>query len=240
MRRFFVFTVAIFVVLAALGLSTGRAVASCAAPVPLDQAIAEASNVFVGTVAELRFDDRFAVFDVEDVWKGDLPDRVEVNGGPSIVDLESAGDGVSVATSVDRTYRLGERYLVVSHGLDQDVLADNACSATREYADDLVDFRPADAHAPTLTEVPEEGGPEDTGEPDELTTPADPEETDEPDELTTPADPEETDDDSTAAWWLAGAALLGAGGVGAMVLWRRRANGGSDHPVTSADGHSTD
>lgn len=210
MRRFFAFTLVFGVVLATLGLTAPPVVASCIAPVPLDQAVDGASSVFVGTVVELRSYDRFAVFDVEDVWKGDLAEKVEVNGGPALASLESTDEGVGLATSVDRTYRLGGRYLVVSYGFDRDdVLADSACSATREYTHDLIDFRPADAHAPTPTEITETDSTDDS---------------DEPDEVTPPVDSEKVDIDSSAtSWWLAATgAVLGAGGIGALVLWRRR------------------
>ncbi len=201
MRRFSMFTVAFGLALAPLVLNAAPALASCAPPVPLDQALADAPTVFVGTVVELRFDDRFAVFDVEDVWKGDLPDRIEVNGGPALADLESLDKGTYMSTSVDRTYRLGERYVVVSYGLDQTALTDNVCSATQEYTDHLTQFRPADAHPPTPTQMP---GPADPDEPDDAHDPA-----------TT------ADGGSGARWGFAAAALLGAGGVGAIVVRRR-------------------
>lgn len=186
---------------AAVNLGAAPAAGSCAPPIPLDQAIAEAPYVFVGTVAELRFEDRFAVFDVEDVWKGDLAGQALVNGGPSLADLEAAAaDGLGVATSVDRTYGLGQRYLVVSHGLDDGVLLDNACSATSDYDDNLDRFRPATAYSPD---------------------PA-------PSDLGVPVDSDgrsgnaEEGGAGQAAWWVGGGAtFILIGGVAAAVLrWR--------------------
>ncbi len=124
--------------------------ASCAPPLPIGQALDEASYVFVGTVTALRSDDRYATLDVEEVWRGDLAATVEVNGGPSPADVGAAeADGLSISTSVDRTYTLDQRYLVVSSGMEAGVLADNACSATTEYTDDFDQFRPVDSYVPT-------------------------------------------------------------------------------------------
>ena len=57
----------------------------------------------------------------------------------------------------------------------------------------------------------------------EITETDSPEDSDEPDEVTPPVGPEKVDIDSSAtSWWLAAAIVLGAGGIGALVLWGRR------------------
>jgi hypothetical protein len=118
--------------------------ASCAPLPPLRKSLAAAEVVFVGTVAGVDYDGRLARFRVEEVWKGEVGGSVLVNGGPSLEDLEQAKrEGLGIATSVDRTFELGVRYLVVPHDVSQDVLADSSCSATQPYASDLDRFRPA-------------------------------------------------------------------------------------------------
>lgn len=101
--------------------------ASCAVPLPLEQAIERADVVLVGdVVGHVDGDPRRALFDVDEVRKGGpLPERVEVSGTP--------GDAPGSVTSVDRTYVLGRRYLVVASG-EQPPFSDNACSATTQIA----------------------------------------------------------------------------------------------------------
>lgn len=112
----------------------------------LEEVLAEADLVFVGTVADVRHGTT-AQFDVEEVWKGDVPARVTVLGGPDEPDM---------VTSVDRTWRPGTRYLVVPDGAAR-VLHDSQCSPTREWTDDLAEFRPPTAGAPQPVASP--GGP---------------------------------------------------------------------------------
>jgi hypothetical protein len=136
------------VVLAALG-SAPAAKASCAPASPLRNSIAEADIVFVGTVVALDHDGRTATFRVEDVWKGKVGETVVVHGGPGIAAIESAAArGEGVASSVDRSYSMGTRYLVLPFGRSGDVLGDSICSNTRPYADGLASPRPASAHPP--------------------------------------------------------------------------------------------
>jgi hypothetical protein len=136
------------VVLAALG-SAHAAKASCAPAPPLQSSIAEADIVFVGTVVALDHDGRTATFRVEDVWKGKVGETVVVHGGPGIAAIESAAArGEGVASSGDRSYSMGTRYLVLPFGRSGDVLGDNICSNTQPYADELASLRPASAHPP--------------------------------------------------------------------------------------------
>ena len=132
----------------------GPALASCAPPAPIDQALAEANTVFVGMVTALEHQGRVATFAVHEVWKGDIGAMVTVSGGPSPSEIErAAGEGLTVATSVDRTYVAGATYLVVSYAAEGEVLLDNGCSATQFYRAELDRHRPASAHSPFPSET---------------------------------------------------------------------------------------
>lgn len=117
----------------------------------LEQQVAEADVVFVGTVESTRHGGSTATFRVEEVWRStvDLPDLVEVVGG-------SGQDGA--VTSVDRSYTDFERYLVFPFA-DGNRLADNSCSPTRPWSEDLAAARPDDAEVrgsgsdPTVVDV---------------------------------------------------------------------------------------
>lgn len=130
--------------------------ASCAEPLPLDEALAGAEIVFVGTVSDVQHDGRLAGFVVDEVWKGEVAAKVLVSGGPSPADLEATDFGETIVTSVDRNFERGERYLVVPFGVEEGVYMDNACSVTQIYDPGLDDFRPASAHAPV--EAGSDGG----------------------------------------------------------------------------------
>ena len=137
--------------------------ASCAEAVPLQDAIANAQTVFVGTVTETDFDGRVVTFNVSEVWKGETGPTIIVVGGPSIADLQAAqANGENVVTSVDRSFELGTTYLVVSHGSHDGVLLDNQCSNTQPFAVSLNEHRPADATPPT-TDRPVSDAPRPTG-----------------------------------------------------------------------------
>jgi len=119
-------------------ISVAPAVASCVQPAPIEQAIRDADSVFVGTVTSLSNNDRWATVAVEEVWSGpDLAPIVEIRGGP---------EG-NAASSVDRSFTGGTRYLFLAYIADG-VLSDNACSSTTEFTADLVRLRPATAHPP--------------------------------------------------------------------------------------------
>jgi hypothetical protein len=120
-------------------LVPATASASCLAPPPGDDPWAAADAVFLGTVTNVANNGRWATVHVEEIWTGpDQPAEVIVRGGP---------EGAT-ATSVDRTYIAGIRYvfavLVVEGNLE-----DNACSATTEAdAIDLDAVRPAEVRIP--------------------------------------------------------------------------------------------
>ena len=143
MRRLTVLLAVLGGLTAALAVPSGAA-ASCIAPPPLPEAIEQAQVVFVGTVVDLTNNDRTAAFKVDEIWKGEVDAMVTVVGGAV---------GPNVASSVDRTYVLGTRYLVFPHPASGR-LTDSSCSLTQPYTDDLAAFRPDDARPPDLPAEP--------------------------------------------------------------------------------------
>ena len=117
----------------------GQALASCAQLPSVEAGLKLADAVFVGTVTSVANGDRWATVRVDEVWKGpDQPAQVVVLGGP----------GGNVASSVDRTYVVGTRYLFAA-GISDGNLVDNSCSATAPVDTiDLGAIRPADVRAP--------------------------------------------------------------------------------------------
>ena len=140
--------VAVLAGLALIGRPAAPAAASCAllpgtAP---PNPYAALPVVFLGTVVTTLEQDRLAIVRVESVWNGpDLPATVEVRGSPALGTPVPAGMGV--ATSVDRTYQRGQRYLFAPIN-DRPPFEDNACTPTRVYSPDLEAFRPASARPP--------------------------------------------------------------------------------------------
>lgn len=127
----------------------GPAMASCAVPPPLPEAIAAAQLVFVGTVDAVR-DETIAHFRVEEIWVG--PDLTEVT--------IHGGEGGGTVTSVDRSFVAGQRYLVLPYA-DGATLRDNACTNTQVWTDELAELRPADAR--TVDPATADGSPEPAG-----------------------------------------------------------------------------
>lgn len=140
MRTLSALSVATAMALAVL-VPTGIALASCAMDErSLEQQVAESQVVFVGTVVGLEDQQRTALFDVQEVWKGpDIPGQVAVRGGPGEPNM---------ATSVDRSWRPGQRYLVMPY-VEGGRLADNSCSPTRPWEDELAQARPDEVRRPT-------------------------------------------------------------------------------------------
>ena len=138
-------TAGVAVLLALLG-SAGPVLADCVQPPPIEQAIAKAELVFVGTVLSLSQSDRWATVAVEEVWAGpDLGPMIELRGGP-------AGNSM---TSVDRTFTAGTRYLFFPY-IEAGALQDNSCTSTTEFRADHAKLRPAAARPP-VAPVPEPG-----------------------------------------------------------------------------------
>lgn len=127
--------------------SVAPAAASCLAPPSsVEDSLATAELVFVGTVAELNNRNRWATFAVHEVWKGEPgSSRVEVRGGPP----------GGRATSVDRTFEIDQRYLVFAVQGDPH-WEDNVCSATQPYDRALDRYRPASARTVATTTPPSE------------------------------------------------------------------------------------
>lgn len=126
---------------AAIGLllTPTAVLADCMMPAPVQEAAQTADIVFVGTVTETANRNSWASVAVEEVWRGpDMPARVVVKGG-------SGGDGIS---SVDRSFQPGARYLFFPYASEQGDLADNSCTNTMEWSDDLEKIRPASVRQP--------------------------------------------------------------------------------------------
>ena len=132
------------VVVAAPVLLAGPASASCMLDErSLDERLAEAPIAFVGTVTGVRNADRVARFRVEEIWKGpELPAETVVAG---TTEPEAPPGAPVAATSVDRTWSVGVRYLVMPRLADAGELIDDACSATQEWREEFAASRPADA-----------------------------------------------------------------------------------------------
>jgi hypothetical protein len=120
-------------------LAPTAASASCVPPPPDGAPWAAADVVFLGTVTSIANNARWATVHVEEVWVGpDQPVEVVVRGGPE-------GD---TATSVDRTYLVGARYVFGVTVVDGE-LQDSACSGTTlAEAIDVDAMRPADVRPP--------------------------------------------------------------------------------------------
>lgn len=129
-------------------LAPARVSASCAEFPPLEEHLARAGVVFVGTVVSVADDGRTATVAVEEVWRGPaLPAEVTVHGSFDPVGF----------TSVDRSFEDGTRYLfapAVSDGR----LQDDSCTATRPWTDELAGLRPATVATPEPIPTTEEGG----------------------------------------------------------------------------------
>ena len=124
---------------AALVAGAEGAQASCVAPLPIREQVASAGLVFVGTVLSTSDRDRVARVRVESIWRGpEVPTYIEVHGSPV------TGPG---ASSIDRTYSAGTRYLFVLYSADQP-LQDNSCSGTRVYSNEVAALAPAGARSP--------------------------------------------------------------------------------------------
>lgn len=133
--------------------------ASCAMPPgSLKQRLNDASIVFVGTVDSADSMGRVANVLVESVWKGDVDEHVQVQGGPA---------DPQTATSVDRSFDVGTRYLFVPVSGNGQVFEDNACTDTQQWTKKLDRRRPDGATAvsgpppavdPAAEEAADEGG----------------------------------------------------------------------------------
>jgi len=128
-----------------IGVAPSGVSASCAGPLSLPEQIQSAALVFVGTAQDTSDGDRVAWVRVESIWKGpEIAQYVSVHGSPV--------SGPS-ASSVDRRYQSGTRYLFVLYSADQP-LQDNSCSGTQPYTSELAALEPAGAKPPIMVGYP--------------------------------------------------------------------------------------
>jgi len=147
MRRFRLLLILIALVVANLVRVPSAALASCAVTPQLATALSGAPAVFVGTVTSVDHAGRVADVHVDDVWKGRVAAVVHVVGTPDI----NAG-----ATSVDRYYTVGQKYLYIPFAGVGDRFQDNNCTLTQPYSAGLLAHRPSNALGP-----PQAPGPSD-------------------------------------------------------------------------------
>ena len=114
--------------------------ADCQPAGPIQEALPTAPIAFVGTAAAVE--GPVATFAVREVWAGEVPDRVEVQGLADEAGVD-AGFGAGFSED-DRQWTQGETYLVVPF-LDGAVLRDSICTSTTEWGPELEALRPADA-----------------------------------------------------------------------------------------------
>ena len=126
-----------------LAASAAPVLADCMMPPPVEQAVQRAEIAFVGTVMSVANGGRWATVAVEEVWVGpDLPPLITVRGGP---------EGNS-ATSIDRSFTAGTRYLFMPFSAEG-TLQDNSCSSTTEFVAEHAKLRPANARLPLVSET---------------------------------------------------------------------------------------
>jgi hypothetical protein len=134
------------IVIAAIAYTDGQAaIASCGVGGPggpsVGDQLAAAPVVFVGTVIYTSDQDRVARVKVESIWKGPaLPAYLYVHGSPV--------SGPFTASSVDRHYQSGHRYLFVPVNTSTP-FDDNICSLTQPYTAELSAYAPPDARTPS-------------------------------------------------------------------------------------------
>ena len=104
--------------------SSHPARAACADSSNVVDALTQAEVVFVGLVTSVASDDRIALMQVVEIWKGpDLQPTVKVHGGDP---------HTSTAGPEDRAFEVGRTYLVVpSNGSPP--FEDSLCTATMPY-----------------------------------------------------------------------------------------------------------
>ncbi len=125
---------------APVALAQTAGASDCGAPPPIEKSVFS-DLVFVGRVTEVANEGRSATVEVTEVWRGDVPTPVVVNGSPNPAD---PGEH-------DRFFDLGATYLFIPGQLDslaQGVVTDSLCSSTTLWTDDLARLRPAEVGKP--------------------------------------------------------------------------------------------
>jgi hypothetical protein len=103
----------------------GAAHAQCGPPQSVEESLARTEVAFIGEVVDRSNRDRTAEMRVIEVWKGRrLPATVTVNGGPS---------DSTQQTAIDRTFLLGQFYLVIPANSRAPFL-DSLCSGTQLWS----------------------------------------------------------------------------------------------------------
>ncbi|MGZ8476376.1 MAG: hypothetical protein ACXWWQ_09200 [Candidatus Limnocylindria bacterium] len=106
--------------------------ADCQPAGPIEEALAAAPVVFVGTAVDVVRS--MARFEVHEVWAGAVANGVEVHGLTSGVEF---GED-------DRRWEAGTKYLVIPF-IEGQVLRDSICTATTEWNPELELLRPENA-----------------------------------------------------------------------------------------------
>lgn len=139
MKRLLIAAVVILSAMPASLIPTAAAASCARMPGQTPGSLTGAGVVFVGTVLSTANGDREAVVKVERIWRGpDMVTYVRVRGTP---------DPAGQATSVDRTYQTGQRYLFAPEN-SSPPFDDNSCSGTQLYTSALAAQAPADARQP--------------------------------------------------------------------------------------------
>lgn len=109
------------------------AAAACLPPADLGIAIASGEVVIVGIADRVENSGRWATVRVEERWygAGSVGEAVAVHGGPE----------PGTATSADRTFEAGGRYLFVTTAANG-FLVDNLCTVTQPWSAELARYRP--------------------------------------------------------------------------------------------------
>lgn len=114
--------VASSLVAAPMTVADTTATTDCAPPLPIEKAVFS-DLVFVGRVTDVANQGRSATVEVTEVWRGDVPTPVTVNGG---------SDPTNPAED-DRSFEVGVSYLFIpaqADGLRQGFVTDSVCSST--------------------------------------------------------------------------------------------------------------
>jgi hypothetical protein len=125
-------------VAAALLLLPAPALADCQPSLPLEQVVNDAPYVFVGRVSAVDAGGFSADVEVIEVWRGDVADRMVVDGG---LDPGSPAED-------DRRFEAGLTYIFLPSLIDGH-LVDSICSATTTWDEaTMAGLRPPEVTAP--------------------------------------------------------------------------------------------